>query len=67
MKCVMITGANRGLGKALLDTFHDAGWFVVATAQPADVAARILALYTAGTLRESNGRFLNTDGSEHPW
>ena len=33
MKTVFITGANRGLGKTLVDTFLSAGWHVLATAR----------------------------------
>lgn len=38
-----------------------------ATATPEHVAGQILSLYTTGTLRESNGKFLNVDGTQHPW
>jgi len=31
MKTVLITGAGRGLGRAVADTYHQAGFFVVAT------------------------------------
>ncbi len=37
MKTVVITGANRGLGKALTNRFHQAGWYVIATAR--DIAS----------------------------
>jgi NAD(P)-dependent dehydrogenase (short-subunit alcohol dehydrogenase family) len=36
MKTVLITGGNRGLGKALVDTFSEAGWKVLATARRAE-------------------------------
>ena len=38
-----------------------------ASSTPEDVARRILSLYTRGALHQNNGRFLNSDGSEHPW
>lgn len=38
-----------------------------ATSTPTDVAGRILSLYTRGVFHENNGRFLKSDGSEHPW
>ena len=36
MKTVIVTGANRGLGRALLSAFQEAGWFIIATARRAD-------------------------------
>lgn len=34
---------------------------------PEDVAQAVFALWKDGTLSASNGHFLNTDGSDHPW
>ena len=36
MKSVLITGANRGLGKSMLSCFEGAGWHVFATARDID-------------------------------
>ncbi|MEM7182134.1 MAG: SDR family NAD(P)-dependent oxidoreductase [Spirochaetota bacterium] len=33
IKTVVITGGNRGLGKALVETFYQAGWYVIFTAR----------------------------------
>jgi len=38
-----------------------------ANRSPAQTAADIFWLYANGTLTAANGRFLNTDGSDHPW
>lgn len=37
------------------------------TINPGDVAQAIVGLYDAGKLHQSNGEFLNVDGSRHPW
>jgi NAD(P)-dependent dehydrogenase (short-subunit alcohol dehydrogenase family) len=34
---------------------------------PDQTAAAVLRLYTEGSLAVANGKFLNADGSEHPW
>lgn len=41
-KTVLITAGNRGLGKALVDAFHDAGWTVLATARRPEMLAEKL-------------------------
>jgi NAD(P)-dependent dehydrogenase (short-subunit alcohol dehydrogenase family) len=33
MKTILVTGGNRGLGRALVLSFHEAGWKVLATAR----------------------------------
>lgn len=44
MKTVLITGANRGLGKALDDAFRQHGWVTIGTARKTDAELRELDL-----------------------
>lgn len=44
MKTVLITGANRGLGKALFETFRQHGWSTIGTARKPDAELRSLDL-----------------------
>lgn len=51
---VIITGANGGIGQALVTAFHDAGYFVVATDRDSDpVPALACDFYVAADLQET--------------
>lgn len=69
---------TRGLAMELKDTERAAvalnpGWMRTsmggdnAKRTPGDTAADILKLYDSDALHQANGKFLNVDGSEHPW
>lgn len=59
---ILITGANRGIGRALFDRYRDAGEPVIGTARGD--------LPTTGDLREldlaATGCFRTWDGRDHP-